>query len=324
MTMLSTFTFELGSLSYIGLFLGALLIYEGLWQLLSRGDAQKAARSRRMKMLATGASSRDVLQVLKPVSKGWRLRGLPMVSQLPRDMRQAGISLDPVVAALSFGAAAAVSTALLSIYLGPLTATLASLVLWILLPLALVGRLRRKRLALFDKQLPDALELMARGLRVGHPLNVTINSVAEEMSDPIASEFGVVVDQVAYGETLVDAVLDLADRIGTEDVRYLATSISIQNGTGGDMARMLGTLSRVIRDRMALRQKVRSISAEGRLSAMLLTAIPFLMIGLMQVVTPEYYGDVMTDPAFKPTVAVVLVLLLANGLVLRRLVNFRV
>ena len=116
---------------------------------------------------------------------------------------------------------------------------------------------------LMVRQLPDALDLMARGLKVGHPLNTTIRSVANEMPDPIASEFGVVMDQIAYGDDLPDAFAEMADRIDLEDVRYLSVSIGIQHGSGGDLASILMTLSRVIRNRLSMRKRIKAISSEG-------------------------------------------------------------
>jgi tight adherence protein B len=128
-------------------------------------------------------------------------------------------------------------------------------------------------------QLPDALDLMARGLKVGHPLNVTVASVATEMSDPIGSEFGLLVDQVSFGTEIADAFADLADRTDLEDTRSLAVSVGIQHGTGGNLARVLNVLAKVIRDRATMRRKITAISAEGRLSAFILSVLPFGIFG---------------------------------------------
>ncbi|WP_164871796.1 type II secretion system F family protein [Solirhodobacter olei] len=316
--------FESGISGYIGLFIGILLIYEGLWQLLTRSEAQAKARNRRMKMIARGATADDVLKVMKPNQDEWWLRGLPFISRIPSDLRQAGITMAPLNLVLICGAGAVITAVFAALRLPSALAGGLALGLWIMLPLLFLRVMRNRRLDQFSRQLPDALDLMARGLRVGHPLNVTIASVAEEMSDPVASEFGIIVDQVSYGDTLVDAVFDLSRRMQTEDAQYLASSISIQHGTGGDLARILSVLSTVIRGRNALRRKVKAISAEGRLSARFLSAIPLLMGGVMSVITPSYYGSVSSDPAFRPAAAAVVILILLNALILRRLVNFRV
>lgn len=315
---------EISLLGSVGIFVGVLLLYEGLWQLLSRSETRREARNRRLRLIAKGASTEEVLQLLRPSVPAWRLHGLPFIGTLPRDLRQAGVMTSPATLVLLCAAGAIATGAAASLRLPLPTAAVLSLALWLVVPIALLRSVRAKRTNAFTRQLPDALDLMSRSLRVGHPLNVTMATVADEMADPIATEFGVMVDQVAYGENLVDAVMDLAERMPTEDMRYLATSIAIQHGTGGDLARMLATLSRVIRDRINLRRKIKAISAEGRLSAMILSAIPVLIFSMMSVLLPDYYGSIAQDPAFRPGAAIVIGLVVANALLLRHLVNFKV
>jgi tight adherence protein B len=238
-------------------------------------------------------------------------------------LRQAGLSLTPLGFVAACAAAAAVVTVLASFALPPLVAIGAGIGLGCILP-TLVLRLRqRKRIDALVRQLPDALDLMGRGLRVGHPLNATIASVANDMVDPIATEFGIMVDQIAYGDTLVDAFGDFADRIDTEDARYLAVSVAIQNGTGGDLAQVLSTLALVIRDRMSMRRKIKAISAEGRLTSTFLSGLPVFIFVSTSISAPGYYADVMDDPLFRPFAIVVVTLIVVNYLIMRRLVNFR-
>ena len=173
------------------------------------------------------------------------------------------------------------------------------------------------------QQLPDALDLMARGLKVGHPLNTTLNSVATEMQDPIGSEFGVVVDQVSFGDDLSEAFRDFAYRIDQEDVHYLSTAIAIQHGTGGDLARVLNVLSRTIRDRLNMRKKIKALTAEGRLTAAFLSIIPVFIFVSMQILTPSYYGSIANEPEAVPLGVAIVVLALLNAIILRKLVNFR-
>ena len=151
-----------------------------------------------------------------------------------------------------------------------------------------------------------------------------IAAVARDMHDPIASEFGTVVDQVSYGDDLVDAFMDFADRMEIEDVRYLAVSVAIQHGTGGDLARVLSTLSKVIRDRMAMRRRIQAISAEGRLTALFLSALPLVIFVGSSVTNPGYYWDVAGDPLFRPFAVIVVGLTIGNYIAMRRLVNFRI
>lgn len=304
-------------------FLGALMAFEGIRQLLSRGETAGESRNRRIRMVSRGAKPEDVLRILKPRADSWVFDRLPVIGRLPVELRQAGIT-QPAGRLVLLSAGLAVFLALVGSRFFPLTLTIPlAVLLFGVLPLLALRMRAQKRIEALTRQLPDALDLMSRGLRVGHPLNTTMASVANEMSDPVASEFGVMVDQISYGDELVDAFRDLADRIGTEDARFLAVSVAIQHGTGGDLARMLSTLARVIRDRLSMRRKIKAISAEGRLSAAFLSCIPVVIVVAMTLLVPTYYGDISDDPAFRPAAMVVVGLLVANALALRRLVNFK-
>lgn len=310
-------------LLYAGIFLGMLVAFEGLRQALTSGEYRQEARSRRIRMIQSGKSPEEVLALLKPEPKAGMLGRLPFVGDLPLALSQAGLAISPRLFFLCCLAGFALFASATASILGPFAALLLGALLFLFLPLIFVSIARRKRMDRLVQQLPDALELMARGLRVGHPLNTTIRSVAEEMNDPIASEFGIVVDQVVYGHDLPEAFAEMADRVGLEDVHYLATSIGIQHGSGGDLSRVLLTLSRVIRSRLTLRRKVRAISAEGRLSALLLSFLPIAIFAFTSITAPSFYGDVMTDPLFKPLAIAVVGMVLLNAIVLHRLVNFR-
>ncbi|MDA8587313.1 type II secretion system F family protein, partial [Rhodobacteraceae bacterium] len=195
--------------------------------------------------------------------------------------------------------------------------------LGIVVPILQVRMKRNERMSLLVKQMPDALDLMARGLKVGHPLNTSLLSVANEMPDPIGSEFGIVVDQVSFGDDLAEAFRDFALRIDQEDVHYLSTAIAIQHGTGGDLARVLNVLSRTIRDRLNMRKKITALTAEGRLTATFLSFIPVLIFIAMQMLTPSYYGSIADEPQALPLGIAIITLTVTNAIVLRRLVNFR-
>ncbi|WP_371060563.1 type II secretion system F family protein [Rhodosalinus sp. 5P4] len=308
---------------YAGIFLGVLVAFEGLRQALSAGEDRREARNRRMRMIEAGKSPEDILALLKPEPKTGFLARLPLVGNLPVALSQAGIAMSPRLFVLAGLSGFAVFASVSSSVLGPLPGLSLAACLFLLLPLMFVGVARQKRMDRLTQQLPDALELMARGLKVGHPLNTTIRSVAEEMNDPIASEFGIVVDQIIYGQDLPEAFAEMAQRVGLEDAHYLSTSISIQHGSGGDLSRVLLTLSRVIRSRLTLRRKVHAISAEGRLSALLLSFLPVAIFSFTMITAPSFYGDVMDDPLFKPLAMTVVALVLLNAFVLYRLVNFR-
>lgn len=309
---------------YVGVALGVFLLITGLGQLLNRRETQSEARNRRMRMIGKGATTEEILALLKPQDQGGLLARLPVLGNLPKEMRRAGMRIEPgpFLLLCLLGGAVAAGLALRAV--PPWQAGALGLALGLLAPVLIVRVKRRKRSDALVAQLPDALELMARGLKVGHPLNTSISHVAREMPDPIGTEFGLIFDQVAYGDDLVTAVHDFAERVDLEDVHYLSASIAIQHGTGGDLARVVEILARVVRGRIAMRRRIKAISAEGRLSAWFLTAIPFLIFGMTSVTSPDYYGAVSEDPLFVPMMVIIAVLVAANALVLRKLVNFRI
>jgi tight adherence protein B len=306
-------------LVYIGVFIGALLAFEGVRQVLARGEGVAQARNRRMRMIARGASSSDVLNLLRDDAGK---RGL--LSRVSTVIRQSGLNIRlpgvlAIAVALGLVALLATSRVLPPALAAPLSAATA-----VLVPAIVVIGARRRRMDKLARQLPEALDLMSRGLKVGHPLNVTIASVASEMPDPIGTEFGIAQDQVSYGDTIIDAFSDMADRLDIEDVRYLSVSIGIQHGSGGNLARVLQVLSKVIRDRAMMRKKILAISAEGRFSAMILSALPFGIFGMISMTTPSYYGDVRHDPLFMPAMVTILTLVALQAVILYRLVSFKI
>ncbi|MDO8313211.1 MAG: type II secretion system F family protein, partial [Sideroxyarcus sp.] len=289
-----------------------------------RSETNSEARNRRMRMLAKGASTEKILGLLKPAPDHWALSNMPIIGSLPKQLRLAGLAIKPWTFLLACIAATFFAAAVVALRFGPLLAAFIAVILCLGLPLWLLHGAGKKRIARLVQQLPDALDLMSRGLRVGHPLNTTIGTVANDMADPIASEFGVMLDQISYGEDLVNAFADLANRLDQEDVRYLSVSVAIQHGTGGNLSDVLKTLSKVIRDRITMRKRVAAISSEGRLTSNFLSCLPLFILGAMSFTAPDYYLGVSDDPLFRPIAIAVAVLIVANYLVMRKLVNFRI
>lgn len=306
---------------YVMVFIGIILAFEGLRQLLSRREDIGEARNRRMRMLRSGQSNEEVLNIL--LDENAEKKKFQLIPDFKVMLRQAGFPVSPVwliaaMVALGFGA-----YVFFLQYLDPGISALLAIVTGIFLPIAFLSGRRSERLKLMNKQLPDALDLMGRGLKVGHPINVTVASVAREMHDPIGTEFGIIQGQIEYGDELPDAFNDFADRVGLEDARYLAVSVGIQHGTGGNLARVLGVLSQVIRDRSTMQKRIKAISAEGRLSAVILTALPFVILASILTTSPGFYTDVLDDPLFIYFAVAIATLIVAQGLILNRLVSFK-
>jgi tight adherence protein B len=183
---------------------------------------------------------------------------------------------------------------------------------------------RRQRLKTFAAQLPDALELVARALRAGHSLAAGLHVVAEEMPAPIADEFGRVYEEQNLGVPLEDALKALADRIPNLDLRFFVTSVLIQRQTGGDLAEILDKIGYVIRERYRILGQVKALTAEGRLSGVILIALPFGLFLLMMHIKPDYIEKLWTHPlGIKMSIAA-LVMQLVGALVIKKIVDIKV
>ena len=307
---------------YIGIFVGLILLIEGVRKSVS-DDGDTRQLNKRMSLMAKGVSTEDILAKYRKQRSGFWSR-IPYFGNIPARMRQAGMTLEPRLFLLSCGLLAAGTFLSLQFTMGPLVGAVVAGLVSIVAPMGVINLARKKRIDRFGRQLPDALELMKRGLTVGHPLNVTISNVARNMPDPIGTEFGLMADQVAYGQNLPDAMMDLAERIDQEDFYYLAVSVDIQHGTGGNLAEMLGTLASVIRRRFAMRRRIHAISSEGRISAIILTALPVIMYVGTSFMAPNYYSSVSDDPMYLPIMAAIVTLVVLNGIWLRKLVTFKI
>jgi tight adherence protein B len=199
-----------------------------------------------------------------------------------------------------------------------------SLAISVGLPLLYVSRKAQKHRQRMEEQFPLALDIFTRSLRAGHPIASAISLVTEEMSDPIGSEFGLVADEVAYGAELTDALLGMAERWDLDDMRMFVVSVSVQSETGGNLAEILQNLSNVIRARASLYMKVRALSSEGRMSAVMLTALPILTLVGLFAINPGFYLDVAADPIFVVGFPALLVLYALGVLIIRRMVDLKV
>ena len=193
-----------------------------------------------------------------------------------------------------------------------------------LLPLIAINFKANKLRRRMEEQFPVALDVFVRGLRAGHPVAAALDLLTTEMPDPIGSQFGLVVDEVTYGAELRDALQNMAERWDLEDMRMFVVSLSIQNETGGNLAEILENLSRVIRERHAMLLKVRALSSEGRMTALILTVLPIMTFVLLFILNPSFFLDVANDPWFLPGFASLAVLYAIGFVWIRKLTNLKV
>jgi tight adherence protein B len=281
---------------YLGAAAFGILIAEAIYMLIAgRGD-KRAAVNRRMRLQEQKLTQRQVLVQLRK-ERGVDSRQLLSLNGLRKLRTQSGLVM-PMPRFLAFTAGIALALALTAAMLGlPLRlALLAWVPLALVLPVMVLRFLRKRRHKIFGIQLPEALELITRSLKAGHPVPVAIAMVAREMPDPIGTEFGLVADEVTYGSDLVSALHSMYQRVGHEDLPLFVTAVSIQSSSGGNLREILDGLSTVIRERGKLKRKVRSISTEGRMSAYILTAVPALLGTGILVLMPQFYRDVWHEP----------------------------
>ncbi len=284
-------------LVYAGVAITAIMIAEAFFLLFSNSSEKRESINRRMRLSSDKISQEQVLIQLRKERGSDGRRSLFSLSRF-RDLRiQSGLAM-PLLKFMAITSVVAIVAAGGLFFLGlPLQVTaLAYPVMWFVIPLFVLKFLRTRRHKKFGAQLPEALDLITRGLKAGHPVPVAISMVGREMPDPIGTEFGMVADEVTYGSDMVSALQNMYERVGHEDLPLFVTAISIQSTSGGNLREILDGLSRLIRERGKLRRKVRAISTEGRISAYILTAVPaFLAVGMM-VLMPNFYGEVVGEP----------------------------
>jgi tight adherence protein B len=192
------------------------------------------------------------------------------------------------------------------------------------LPYLVLRILRARRQGKFAGQFPDALDMIVRSLRAGHPVPIAINMVSREMSDPIGTEFGIVSDEITYGADLETAMRNLYARLGSDDLPLFVTAVGIQGSTGGNLGEILENLSGVIRQRFKMRRKIRALASEARASAMILSALPIGMFIVVQVVAPDFYAAVWHEHLTKVLLGAGAGWMLVGNLIMFKMVNFKV
>jgi tight adherence protein B len=175
-----------------------------------------------------------------------------------------------------------------------------------------------------EEQFPVALDVFVRGLRAGHPVASALELLTTEMPDPIGSQFGIAVDEITYGAELRDALQNLAERWDLDDMRMFVVSLSIQSETGGNLAEILENLSKVIRERHAILLKVRALSSEGRMTAVMLTILPIFTFAMLFLVNPRFFLDVANDPWFVPGFSALILLYAVGFFTIRKMVDLKV
>lgn len=315
-------------LIYGMIFIGVVVLVEGVYlTVFGRSISLNSRVNRRLEMLDKGQRRDEVLEQLrKEMRQHGKVRSIPLYSMLASKAQKAAIAFTPkqlimMMVGLSVGAFAAltvgtnsgmVMNAVIAVMMG-----VGGIYFW-------VSMKAGKRLSMIEEQLPDAIELMVRSLRVGHPFSSAIQIVSREVEDPLATEFGVIADESAYGRDVGEALKDMAERLDMQDLRFLAVAVTIQQQSGGNLAEILAGLSKVIRARFRLFRRVKAITAEAKWSGKFLSGFPVAALIFINLSDPHYYDEVRDHSLFIPACIAVAVFLAANLFVMRMLTNIKV
>lgn len=313
-------------------FVAIVLLLEGgylYWNANRSPEAKKLEE--RLRTLAAGAAPGNEAE---SILKQRMLSGIPALQRalfavprlraLDQSIEQSGLNMT-VSRLLTLAASLAVATLGLSM-LTPLPALVdGGLALAAgAVPFAYVGRRRSQRLRAMERQLPDALDLICRALRAGHAFSAGLQMAGEEMPEPLGGEFRITHEEINFGVSLQQALSNMAARIPCTDLRYFVIAILIQRDSGGNLTEVLGNLAALIRERLKLFEKVRVLAAEGRLSAWILSLLPFAVAAIINLVNPGFMRVLWTDPMGLKMVGAALVCMGLGILWMRQIIRIHV
>ena len=288
----------------IAAFLAVVLLFEGgylLWNSYRGTEARRIQSRLREIGVSERSSGGTPLMKQRRLSESPALarvlRRVPRILVLDRLLQQSG-EKQTVAQFLTKAAMVATAGAAAWLFFGaPAWTAPLFMLAGASLPALQVLRARRKRLRMIEEQLPGGLDLMSRALRAGHAFPSAVQMVGDEGPEPIAAEFRTTFDEVNYGVPMQDALAKLAARVPISDLRFFVIAVAIQRESGGNLTELLDKLASLVRARFKLLASIRVLTSEGRLSAWILSALPFVLIGLINLVNPRFMALLWTDPA---------------------------
>jgi len=311
-------------------FLAVVLSLEGIYNIWASGNSPEAKRiAARLEALSgdapmtTASIERIQEQSRMPRLNAWLAR-LGVGKRMKRFVGASAMAVSPaelIVMSLALGAFGLFLPGLFGkppIFGAALGLGLAVLPWW------RVASRRSERIAKIERQFPEALDLMGRSMRAGHAFPSAVKMVADEMPDPLGRDFRILFDEMNYGVPTNEALTRLAERVPVPDVSYFVVAVMIQRESGGNLAELLDSIAKIVRDRLRLLGEVRTLSAEGKLSAYILTALPFAVALLVNLVNPEFMSVLFTDPMGHKMVGVALFMMLSGILWMRNIIRIRV
>ncbi len=313
-------------------FAAVILIIEGayLWWIGAHGSAARRI-ARRLRLMSDGPEANServsILKQRRFAKAEWfdrSLHRLRLAHAIDRLLLQSGLkwSVEYFIAITALALVAAFTLGLLQPMPPPLLLVITAA--FLSTPVLLLRRARTARLRRIERQLPEAADFLARAMRAGHSFNNVLQMVGNELPEPLSGEFRTAHQEINYGVPMNEALHNLAERVPLTDLRYLVIAVVIQRESGGNLAEILGNISHIIRERLKLAGKVRVLSAEGRLSAIILAALPFVMMCVMVMVNSAYVSTLWTHPTGIRMLWAGAVMIVLGGLWTRRIVQIRV
>lgn len=312
--------------AYAAVFIAVVLGVEGLWLFIRSISSQSREINRRLALINQKNDVHAALSLMKERQGGALSHAIS--ERLPWLAQLLWMSRSKVSPAALLGIAAGLTV----LFIAAAGMTGAPWVLCVIfgagagigIPFAVVAFQAGQRRKAFLEQFPNAVDLVARSLQAGHPVPVALGIVAEQAPDPIGSEFGITIDEMSVGLDRDEALSNMVKRFPLPELHLFVAAIQVTRESGGNLAEVFLKLSDVIRAKATMRKKVAALTAEGRMSCMVLTGLPIFLFAILSLVRPEFYGAVASDPLFAPMMTVPPILLLIGSGVIWRMVNFRI
>jgi len=318
---------------FLGIFIVALVLAQALFMLIrSRFNPEVVRLKREISTLSTsrnGARGVDIVKKRTLSQIPWlndilvNLKA-PTISRLERLIHQADVRQPLGFYILVSAAAAAGSFYLVFVMSRSSLAALVAAGLATILPWAYLSFRKNRRLKNFERQLPDALDMIARALKAGHALTGGFQMVATEFADPARTEFRKTLDEVNFGLSYEEALRNMSDRIDCADLKFFVLSVIIQRQSGGNLAEILEKIASLIRERFKLHGKIKALTGEARISAVILTILPFAIAASIYFLNRDYLEVLFTEAAGQIMVGIALVMMALGIFVMRRMINIEV
>ena len=313
---------------YVLIFIAVLAVVQGAYLVIfGKSISMDGKVNRRLEMLDKGGNRDQVLdQLRKEMTQHMKSQSIPIYSLLADKAQKANIAFTPTQIIILMAVMVGVAFVLLTTFtaVAPGVRILVSVVFGVGGVYVWISRQAKKRMNMLGEQLPEAVELMVRSLRVGHPFSSAVAIVSKEVPDPLGTEMGMISDEAAYGRDMGETLKAMAERLDNQDLRFLAVAVTIQQTSGGNLAEILDGLAKVVRARFRLFRRVAAITAEAKWSGNLLSGFPILALLGINLVKPDYFDDVMQSPLFIPACLIVGAFLILNIIVMRALVDIKV